>query len=570
MTIQNAYELWLTTPLSKQMVTHFKRCGVYDAIVAQTSFLDSTKKNYPFGQRVYLAVNGYTDFPKCIECDKPNTKTVSIDGYQGEKRYCNKCSNLRKAVTTREHLIATLGVTNVSQLASVKQKKIDRCLLNSDGKYTNPSQDPNVQTTKRNNCLAETGGKYTSKTQTPEARAKFLNTMRTEHHVDNPSQLKWVQDKKDATSIKNRGVAHWSSLDEGKQFLSEVNRANAQQRTESLRQFYRETLGVDSFMQLPEYKELFRRKSRTKIYEKLLTSEHVEVLITLDQWLSDPDAEYTWKCKHCGNEFVAKRCHNASWSHPFYIRCPFCYPKTSSNKSKEEVELCEYVKSLGVDATFNEHSIIHPYELDCYVKSCSCAFEFNGSYWHSSAFKDEDYHKKKSDLCVSKGIDLYHVSEGDWCYYNSYVKESIERVVHRDSQIHRDYQFKHSACGNRFYSVAMYDSDQILAEFLYLRPDSISFYFIESIEHHPLYDCDRDALFRNLESEFGIINKCSWYCENSWPVMLSYLRSRGFTKTYELLPKLRSISDNRLIFEFNSKSDVQYYDAGITVMTKTL
>ena len=55
-------------------------------------------------------------------------------------------------------------------------------------------------------------------------------------------------------------------------------------------------------------------------------------------------------------------------------------------------------------------------ELDIYIPELKLAVEINGTYWHSSIYKSEDYHQKKSLECISKGINLIHIFEYDWLH----------------------------------------------------------------------------------------------------------------------------------------------------------
>lgn len=59
----------------------------------------------------------------------------------------------------------------------------------------------------------------------------------------------------------------------------------------------------------------------------------------------------------------------------------------------------------------NIRSIISPYELDIYLPDYKLAIEYNGSYFHSQV--DKNYHKMKTDLCNSKGIQLLHIFDFD-------------------------------------------------------------------------------------------------------------------------------------------------------------
>ena len=64
--------------------------------------------------------------------------------------------------------------------------------------------------------------------------------------------------------------------------------------------------------------------------------------------------------------------------------------------------------------------------MDIYIPELNLAFEFNGSYWHSSLYKDKCYHQNKTKLCYEKGIQLIHVYEYDWVKNKELIKNHIQ------------------------------------------------------------------------------------------------------------------------------------------------
>ncbi|MDR1019016.1 MAG: hypothetical protein LBM02_10000 [Lachnospiraceae bacterium] len=94
--------------------------------------------------------------------------------------------------------------------------------------------------------------------------------------------------------------------------------------------------------------------------------------------------------------------------------------------SKPEIEVQEFVKSLGFEIQTNIRKLIKPYELDIYIPSLKKAIEFNGWYWHyhSDNFEPKK-HGKKSKLCKERNIRLLHLRGDLW---NS-KKEKIKLVI---------------------------------------------------------------------------------------------------------------------------------------------
>ena len=80
--------------------------------------------------------------------------------------------------------------------------------------------------------------------------------------------------------------------------------------------------------------------------------------------------------------------------------------------SQSEHELVEFI---GKDLCLTrDRTVISPYEIDIYVPSKKIGIEFNGSYWHSSIYKDKNYHFNKSKIAEKNGIRLIHIYEYEW------------------------------------------------------------------------------------------------------------------------------------------------------------
>lgn len=101
--------------------------------------------------------------------------------------------------------------------------------------------------------------------------------------------------------------------------------------------------------------------------------------------------------------------------------CPNCSCNNIGN-SKLEEDLYDFLKSIysGTiirhdkqllnEGTYNQFGL----ELDFYIPEKKVAIEFNGTYWHSSLYKDKNYHFRKSQLCEEKGVRLIHIWEYEW------------------------------------------------------------------------------------------------------------------------------------------------------------
>jgi transposase-like protein len=92
-------------------------------------------------------------------------------------------------------------------------------------------------------------------------------------------------------------------------------------------------------------------------------------------------------------------------------------PSVIPYKSKREIELLEFCKSIRPDLTWisGDRKQIYPYELDIYCPELGFAIEYCGLYWHSESFgkKAPSYHLDKWKLCRDQNIQLITVFEFD-------------------------------------------------------------------------------------------------------------------------------------------------------------
>lgn len=82
--------------------------------------------------------------------------------------------------------------------------------------------------------------------------------------------------------------------------------------------------------------------------------------------------------------------------------------------STYELEIRSIIEEYNYAVRYNDKTVIYPYELDIYIPELKLAIEFNGDYWHSSLFKEEEYHQMKTLSCIEKGIRLIHIFEYEW------------------------------------------------------------------------------------------------------------------------------------------------------------
>lgn len=191
-----------------------------------------------------------------------------------------------------------------------------------------------------------------------------------------------------------------------------------------------------------ETKKLISEKSKINNKIKIENSflkrlEYIkEANLTL---LNEENKLVTLNCNTCKSVFsLTRQCFTESKFRKNW--CQVCYPIETNLRSKHEIELFEFVKSLSSDSVNSNRQILSRKEVDIYVPKNKIAIEFNGLYWHSEDVlqrqgksKLADYEKMK--LLNSMNIKYIGVFEDEWLYKKEIVKSRIKNILGFTSNI---------------------------------------------------------------------------------------------------------------------------------------
>ena len=150
-------------------------------------------------------------------------------------------------------------------------------------------------------------------------------------------------------------------------------------------------------------------------------NEDFEILTPIEEYFNRQRQYLDFKCKKCN--FICKKTLQAFERGSL---CPKCFPV---NKSVSEIEIFEYVKSLGFDdAVSGDRNIIKPKEIDITLKQSNFGIEYNGLYWHSEVVDST----KKGDMlwktkeCKKNDLKLMHIFSDEWEYKKDICKSMIK------------------------------------------------------------------------------------------------------------------------------------------------
>jgi len=130
-------------------------------------------------------------------------------------------------------------------------------------------------------------------------------------------------------------------------------------------------------------------------------------------------------CSACNSEFTIKpHIYNLRKKYNT-ILCSNCN-KIDHGSGLEMKLLDIVVENYKGEILLNSRTIIKPYELDIYLPELKIAFELNGIYWHSSLFKDKDYHLKKTTMCEESGIHLFQIWDDDFINKREIISSMIK------------------------------------------------------------------------------------------------------------------------------------------------
>jgi hypothetical protein len=124
------------------------------------------------------------------------------------------------------------------------------------------------------------------------------------------------------------------------------------------------------------------------------------------------------KCNTCQIKFSV-RPDNHLYNHS---GCPHCFKPIS----QWEKEVGEFLSKNNIEYIKTDRSILNGLEIDYLLPQHNIGIECNGLLYHSVQYsKNKDYHINKTNLALSKGVNLIHIFEDEWNNQQEIVKSII-------------------------------------------------------------------------------------------------------------------------------------------------
>jgi hypothetical protein len=286
---------------------------------------------------------------------------------------------------------------------------------------------------------------------------KFKKSIQDKYGVDNVSKSNVIKEKKIKTSIKNYGVDHPLKSEKIKkkqqeaiknrygvdilsksQYIKDLKIKNSIEKygvdspfkSEVVKNRIKKTnlkkYGVEQYVSSTKHKDLLKsilehnKKNKWKDYLKI----NIEDIINLD----DDLFKITNYCNNHPEGFTINK-YNLYNRIRYDIKniCTNCTPISEQSSFKEK-EIKDFIKNdLKIENIIeNDREILNGKEIDIYVPDYKLGIEFNGLYWHSEKFNNNNYHIEKTELAKSKNIQLIHIFEDEWIYKPDIVKSIIK------------------------------------------------------------------------------------------------------------------------------------------------
>lgn len=134
------------------------------------------------------------------------------------------------------------------------------------------------------------------------------------------------------------------------------------------------------------------------------------------------DSQLKWTClrnkKHPPfTKSMRQLHHSKTWP------CPLC--AKGYTRSKGEIEVANFIKSLGVDIITNDRNVLGV-DIDILVPDKKFGVEFCGLFYHSEKFRDVRHHYDKYKVAKAHGYRIFFLYEDEWKNRCERVKDYIQ------------------------------------------------------------------------------------------------------------------------------------------------
>lgn len=346
---------------------------LYDEIIEWCEKYSFSQKS--FKEKIYIYIFKLTEIPKCSKNGCNNDVIFTNNWNRGYRKYCSK-----ECIRTSDEI----------------KDKIKKTNLERHG-YESPLVDKTILERIKQTNIVKYG--YENVFSCDEIKNKIKKTNLEKYgseYICNSNTFKEATKK---TCIEKYGVDSYLKSKE-----------SVVKREITLMQRY----GVTN----PSKSKIFKNKKyetcNKTLYDKFLKRDYEIIKFTRNTLtIKHPD----------GHIFTEDRCFLINRFNTGLELSTKILHRYSSNG---ELEIFKFIQSLiNFKIYRNKRKFLNGSEIDLYVDEFKIGFEFDGLYWHSSIFKDNDYHLNKTNIGELKSIKIIHIFEDEWNFKNDIVKSII-------------------------------------------------------------------------------------------------------------------------------------------------
>jgi len=370
---------------------------VYESVV---SYGEGTT----FKEKLYLYLH-QQKMPKCLGCGGSVKYKKMGSGFL---EFCSRTC-MHESGVVREKIkktnIEKYGMENPLAHADVRDK-IRNTNMQKYGVESIGSADA-IKTKIKKTNKKKYGYDYPLQSQ--DIRDKANETIKSKYGVDNPMKDQKISKKSHDVLTSKYGGCGMAS-EEIKSKIAETNTqkygvpnvwGNAQVRDKM-----HETNITKYGTKYPIQNKSVKNKMQQSLLKKTMDiiSEYGLVFVSSGEdglILSDT----------CGHQFSTNMnllYHRKKLS---VTQCTECN-RIGGMSGKEDL-ICDFLDSIGIEYVRHDRNMLGGKEIDILIPGKNIGIEINGIYWHSSKFKQPDYHQRKKKLAHEKGINLINIWEDD-------------------------------------------------------------------------------------------------------------------------------------------------------------
>ena len=389
-----------------------------------------------FSAWFYSEYKDYSEFMKypnkCVRCGKPSVI-----------EYCKNCQNTDefyewRTNKTKQTNLEKYGVENVYQSKEIKNKiKNTKLKKYGDENYNNREKfnltnlnkteeekleriekikkSHNSKSREEVECMIKKSKqtkleKYGDENYNNSEKTKQTNLEK--YGVENVRQSNIIKDKIKNTKLEKYGDEHYNNMCKNKQTKLErygsENYNNSKQISQALK------------LKTQEEKAVIKEKVKQTMLERYGV-EHNKKSNFLN--IENLNEDYVKKNFIKSKWFLAKEFReyfNIGYSTVYSYKNKFNILEPNKTELyKTQRYIFDNIKSNNKE--FNNRFILDGKELDIYLPDIKLAIEYNGLLYHSEGYSDlkwlsntdKNYHLDKTNQCLEKGIQLFHIFEGE-------------------------------------------------------------------------------------------------------------------------------------------------------------